>query len=818
MQAACLPATSVAQLLREAALREEWRRGREEGLLATLRGLPGGLQAVALASGPGGGLSAADGRLLSEHVTALTEMIQQSHTRRRYRTNGRVSPGKRSSAPGADRRGGSPYRGTPTSSSTGGPPTPTRMQQQHFQQNQQYRPPGSGSGSGAPASSPSPSSATVAIYGSGGAVVGSPARALRAHGASRAKPAVSTPRSGGSGSGSPVVVVSGGSGPGRSGIGTGAGAGAGAGAGGGAGSSPGTPTRRGANWGRPGSAPEERLALAEGGAAAAALAEAAARAVDDGSGPGGEGQRSSGFRQLLKLQQLLMAGIREHVVSDGEVSALDALGASVAEGQALFADCLAEAAEAAGLPAEAAWAPLGPGTGTGTGSGPGPTGVAGSVRGSVSLGVSVLGASGDLGSSWESGGPGARAGSGLGPAGPRAPGSPSRRLPLAAWDRLLRLGQLGLTRADVARLDEIRRSIAARIIQRQVRRWLRRKRHLKRLAEARARAHVMQRRLRERAAVVIQAHIRGHLARRLAAGLAAQAEAEAAGRRAEEAARGLAALRIQRAWRAHVRVRRYGEALARAEAARAAVRASQELGLRAPPSEVRRAVIVIQAHVRGWLVRRSSDLWWARASCALRQRRAAVRAWRAHQRFMSDSYDMQAQLLGALVREAQVAEALSADRRRQETEMEAAFSAWLLGEQRVALSQALPRGWVPHPHPEDPGRLCFLNTRTGELHSLHPAVAELAQHAAAQHAAAAAALAARFAGVPAYVEALHAATAQQAGIAMRAIAVMWQRAAALAAAGGLASAGVKGARGSGGGAREGRRAVARQAFGPEGAR
>ena len=60
-----------------------------------------------------------------------------------------------------------------------------------------------------------------------------------------------------------------------------------------------------------------------------------------------------------------------------------------------------------------------------------------------------------------------------------------------------------------------------------------------------------------------------------------------------------------------------------------------------------------------------------------------------------------------------MAEALEADRRRQAAEMEAAFGEWLLQQQRVALSQPLPRGWVPHPHPDDPTRMCFLNTRTG---------------------------------------------------------------------------------------------------------
>jgi hypothetical protein len=72
MQAACLPAASLAQLLREAALREEWRSGREATLLGSLRSQS---LAVLLGLGPGPGGGTADGRLLSEQVAALTEVI-----------------------------------------------------------------------------------------------------------------------------------------------------------------------------------------------------------------------------------------------------------------------------------------------------------------------------------------------------------------------------------------------------------------------------------------------------------------------------------------------------------------------------------------------------------------------------------------------------------------------------------------------------------------------------------------------------------------------------------------------------------------------
>ncbi len=165
-------------------------------------------------------------------------------------------------------------------------------------------------------------------------------------------------------------------------------------------------------------------------------------------------------------------GLREHVADGGELSALGALSAHVAEGQALFADCLAEAQNTA-----ATAHPAGPRVATPPRTPPytpsavhapyglGPT--LGQYLG-VSSGGTEVSRPGTSASSWWGG-----AGSRLGSRG----GSPNRRPGLglgvgvgggAAWDRLLRLGQLGLTQSEVARLEEIRRSWAARVIQRQV--------------------------------------------------------------------------------------------------------------------------------------------------------------------------------------------------------------------------------------------------------------------------------------------------------------------------------------------------------------
>ncbi|GIL46152.1 hypothetical protein Vafri_3200 [Volvox africanus] len=788
MQAACLPAASVAQLLREAALREEWRSGREAALLESLRSL-GGL----LGLGPGGGLSADDGRLLSEQMMALTEMLQQQQQRKRnqaaaaglkQRAAGPPGPLRSTAIPG--RAPGTVLRpaGSAGGASGGVPLNPYLSQlgakspRQHApqppsQQKQKLLTTMHPHGTQAP-QLPRPSTTPAGLMRSAAAGAdvavtsgfsgGSPDTLVQQHQRRRRQGSPAVPSS----SMSAASVY-----------------GATPAAGGSSTAMVGSQVKMRP---RPGSAPDglrgeagqaarprglEAAAAASTAAVAAAAAAVNSTGVVVGGGPSGDiAQRSSGFRNLLRLQQLLLQGLREHAQDEGEGGALEALNCNVAEGQAFFAECLADALEAAGLPHDA-------------------VNLAAPGAVAVARGQAVL-------------------------------SSTARRTPAVSWDKMLRLGQLGLTRSDVSRLDTIRRQQAARVIQRQVRKWLRRRWHQQRLAAARARADAMQRKLRDRAALVIQAWVRGHLARRLKAHLVSEATQEAAKRRHVEAVREVAATRIQRGWRAHRRAVRYAAALAKSEEVHRrqqqwrqqllqhddGVRAAKqdqgaltaakvtETGKEAsqwqgreherawaggpgtrPFLSLERAVVVIQSHLRGWLVRRSSALWWARASHSLRERRAAVRAWRQHQRFMTISYGMQAQLLGALVREAQVAEALRADRRRQEAEMRTAFNDWLLQQQRVALSQPLPRGWVPHPHPNEPGRMCFLNTRTGELHALHPVVADLARHAREQHSAAMEALQQRFAGVPAYLAQLHEATAAQAAIALRAIAITYQSAA-----------------------------------------
>ena len=137
--------------------------------------------------------------------------------------------------------------------------------------------------------------------------------------------------------------------------------------------------------------------------------------------------------------------------------------------------------------------------------------------------------------------------------------------------------------------------------------------------------------------------------------------------RVEALKRGLAAIRIQRAYRAFRRRRRLQRALlaSRPDAARlpasvvdddrAATACGDPNGVidaaalpgvgpsvgsggagphpegRLPSQEDRsRSAVVIQSWARGWLVRRSQALWWARSLAGLKGRRVVAAAWRRH--------------------------------------------------------------------------------------------------------------------------------------------------------------------------------------------
>ena len=70
-------------------------------------------------------------------------------------------------------------------------------------------------------------------------------------------------------------------------------------------------------------------------------------------------------------------------------------------------------------------------------------------------------------------------------------------------------------------------------------------------------------------------------------------------------------------------------------------------------------------------------------------------------------------MVEVVLREADAAQAAVQDAERERLEFEAAWGSWLGQQLGTAMSQQLPRGWVPQPDPAT-GNIAFLNTRTGE--------------------------------------------------------------------------------------------------------
>ncbi|GFH17077.1 uncharacterized protein HaLaN_13624 [Haematococcus lacustris] len=132
----------------------------------------------------------------------------------------------------------------------------------------------------------------------------------------------------------------------------------------------------------------------------------------------------------------------------------------------------------------------------------------------------------------------------------------------AAWTKLLLLGQLGLTGSDIARLQHLRRTMAARVIHKAVRAHLQRRRQEREMRAAQLRAARAAHELRTQAATTIQKGWRGYLGRKHAAQARAAAQQVAARARVLAIARSLAARRIQAAWRFYKRRRRVARAMA----------------------------------------------------------------------------------------------------------------------------------------------------------------------------------------------------------------------------------------------------------------
>lgn len=434
---------------------------------------------------------------------------------------------------------------------------------------------------------------------------------------------------------------------------------------------------------------------------------------------------------LLRLQGTLMQGLLQHAASGGAGAAHGAMSQSVSQMQGHFSACVREAQALLGL--------LGAAAGGGN-------------RGTQQAGRN--------------------------------------------WDRMLLLGQLGLTGLDMARLQLLRRQQAARVIQRAVRAWLKRRRHVKQVEAARRQAQQIAQKLRAAAATIIQKHWRRWVAQRRAKWLRRERLEGQRHARLQALVQQLAVLRIQRAWRAHRKRVRAAKALAVSscsaalrscsvlqeggvgsavesapaaaagagssaantlkvkgcagqdahvvQEAAASCLTSQSVGqtassslsdsqagsqsqrparaagfqIAAPRTALRApqdaAATRIQAVVRGWLLRKSDALWWSHCMSEVRSRRAAARAWASHHAFMAATYSMQEQLVALVLQEAEEGERAMREVAAERQEFEASWGAWLRQQCTAALSQQLPKGWLPHQHP-DTGEVCFLDTRTGGL-------------------------------------------------------------------------------------------------------
>ena len=287
--------------------------------------------------------------------------------------------------------------------------------------------------------------------------------------------------------------------------------------------------------------------------------------------------------------------------------------------------------------------------------------------------------------------------------------------------RLLQLGQLGLTAADLDRLSVIRSSMAARSIQRFARPWLRRVRLRRSVEAAHKQSMEMMQMVISSSAVVIQSAWRALEGRREAKRRMQLKRIN----RVELLKMKLAAIKIQRFYRLWRRRRRVRDALMKAPT-------SSRLTSDPSPNEIR-AAITIQSWIRGWRVRKSKDLWWEKRLMETRSNRQLASMWRHHHSRLAASLPLLHELVGTIIAEDEAISAALANAERERQEFESRWAAWISSHLNAAMSEPLPRGWIPM---SDAEGIKFLNTKTRELHLFHPSVNALRPHAAEQREAA----------------------------------------------------------------------------------
>jgi hypothetical protein len=285
--------------------------------------------------------------------------------------------------------------------------------------------------------------------------------------------------------------------------------------------------------------------------------------------------------------------------------------------------------------------------------------------------------------------------------------------------RLLQLGQLGLTSANQHRLSLIRSSLAARTIQKHFRAWLRS------LKQRRSEEAAEQKRIEMRKLVIVSSAMSFQCAWR-----ALQGRRELKKMRhfrridcVNDLKLKLQAIKIQRAFRRWRQRQRVKAALEKDPGCDLSSK------YHSPSKDQVSSATKIQAAVRGWIVRKSPDLWWARKKVESRANRQLAAMWREHRSRLLSSLPLLNELVGTILAEAEASEAAILSAERERSEFESRWDEWVSSQLASAMNEPLPKGWLPM---NDAQGVKFLNTRTRELHLFHPSVNALRTHVAQQ--------------------------------------------------------------------------------------
>ncbi|GMH32636.1 hypothetical protein BSKO_00470 [Bryopsis sp. KO-2023] len=178
----------------------------------------------------------------------------------------------------------------------------------------------------------------------------------------------------------------------------------------------------------------------------------------------------------------------------------------------------------------------------------------------------------------------------------------------------------------------------------------------------------------------------------------------------------MCAIRIQRAFRRHARISAIRQ--------KSTFSSHPGQGNYMDRDRIEGCVITIQAHVRGWLARKSQELWWSKKVVQMRNRREGIKQEKEHSINMC-----KLELAEKKIREIRSAgqewmRQMEVTFRQERKSFEAAWGAWLKSVVKQASTSPLPKGWVAK---QDPmmQKSVYFDMCNMKLHSIHPAVASL---------------------------------------------------------------------------------------------